>query len=101
MVFNTGSLNGLLGGRQGVRQGGGGGGRWYYPPLAVAMAEAGFEEIGTYVIRRHNMAAQYIATRPILDLCERSSRRTGSCVCRQWWDKDGLDLVGAKERAAA
>ena len=51
-----------------------------YPPLAATMAESGFEEIGTYVTRRQNTVAQYIATRPILDLCERSIQRTGSWV---------------------
>ena len=35
---------------------------WDYPPLDVAMAEAGFEEIRTYVTRRHNAVAHYIAT---------------------------------------
>ena len=49
------------------------------------MAEAGFEEIGTYVTRRQNMVAQYIATRPILDFYERSAWRTGERVYRKWW----------------
>ena len=39
------------------RQGDGG---WEYPPLAAAISEAGFEEIGTYVTRRQNTVAQYI-----------------------------------------
>ena len=30
-----------------------------------------FEEIGVYITRRQNMVTQYIATRPILDLCEK------------------------------
>ena len=33
------------------------------------MMEAGFEGIGTYITMRQNMAAHYIATRTILDLC--------------------------------
>ena len=45
--------------------------------------------------------AQYIATRPILDLCEKSIRRTGAWVSRRRWEKEGLDLKGAKERSAA
>ena len=56
------------------------------------MAEAGFKGIGTYVTRRQNMVAQYIATRPILDLCERSAQRPGERVYRRWWEQDGLDL---------
>ena len=45
-----------------------GGGIWEYPPLEEAMAEAGFERIGTYITRRQNTVAQYIATQQILDL---------------------------------
>ena len=62
------------------------------------MEEAGFNEIGVYITRRQNTFAQYIATRPILDLCERSVRRTGAWVSRRWWEQEGLDLEGAKER---
>ena len=46
------------------------------------------------------MVAQYIVTRPILDLCERSDRRPGAWVSRRWWEQDILDLEGTKERAA-
>ena len=65
------------------------------------MVEAGFEGIGKYVTGRQNMVAQYIATQPILDLCERSARRPGAWVYRRWWKHDGLDLEGEKKRAAA
>ena len=41
------------------------------------MVEAFLEGIGTYVTKRQSTAAQYIATRPIMDLCERSARRPG------------------------
>ena len=57
--------------------------RWGDGTLAEAMVEAGFEGIGTYVTRRHNTGAQYIATRPILDLCEQSARRPGAMVSRR------------------
>ena len=63
------------------------------------MAEAGFEGIGTYITRRQNMVAQYIATWPIMDLCERSAWRPGARVSWRWWDQDGLNLEGAKKRA--
>ena len=62
-----------------------GGGSWEYPSLEEAMLEAGFEGIGTYITRRQNTVAQYIATGPILDLCERSARRTGERVSWRWW----------------
>ena len=47
------------------------------------------------------MVAQYIATRPILDLCERFLQRPGAWVYRRWWEQEGLDLEGLKERATA
>ena len=46
-------------------------GIWEYPPLAEALGEAGLEGIRKSITRRQNMVTQYIATRPILDLCER------------------------------
>ena len=64
------------------------------------MVEAGFEGIGTYITRRQNIIAQYIATQPIMDLCERSARRLGARVSQSWWYQDVIDLEGAKKRAA-
>ena len=65
------------------------------------MAETGFEGIGTYITRRQNTATQYIATRPILDLYERSARKPGERVSWKLWEQDGLDLEGEKKRAVA
>ena len=59
-----------LTGRQPRRRGYG---SWSYPPLEEAMGEAGFEGIMKYITRRQNMVAQYIPTRPIMDLCEWST----------------------------
>ena len=58
------------------------------------MEEAGFKEIGVYFMRRQNTVTQYIATQPILDLCEKSVWRTGAWVSQRWWDQEGLDLEG-------
>ena len=44
-------------------------GTWTYPPLGEATEEAGLQEIETYATYRQNTVAQYIATRPIMDLC--------------------------------
>ena len=52
-------------------------GNWYYPLLAAAIAEASFKEIGTYVTRRQNMVAQYIAAQTIMYLYEQSAWRPG------------------------
>ena len=64
------------------------------------MRETGFEGIQKAVTRRQNTVAQYIATLPILDLCERSTQREGARVSRRWWDQEVIDLKAAKERAA-
>ena len=64
------------------------------------MEEAGFEEIRVYITRKHNTFTQYIATRKILDLCERSIWRLVDWVSRRWWDQEVLDLEGVRERAA-
>ena len=63
------------------------------------MIEAGFEGIGKSITRRQNTVAQYIATQPILDLCERATPRLGDRVSRQWWEKEGIDLEKGKGRA--
>ena len=64
------------------------------------MKEAGFKEIRKSITNRQNTAAQYIATRPLLDLCERSKRRGGARVSRRWWDQKWIDWETAKARAA-
>ena len=65
------------------------------------MAEAIFKEIGTYVTRRQNTVAQYIAAQTILYLCEQSAWRPGVWVSWRWWDQYGLDLERETERSAA
>ena len=65
------------------------------------MVEKVFEGIRNSVMRRQNTIVQYIATRPILDLCERSTWRLEARVARRWWEQAGIDLEGANKRAAA
>ena len=50
-------------------------------------------------MRRQNTVAQYIAMQPILDLCERLVRRPRAWFSRRWWEQEGLDLAGVRERA--
>ena len=71
------------------------------PSLEEEMVEAGFEGIGTYITRRQNTVAQYITTQTILDLCERSAQRPGARVSQRWWEQDGIDLEGGKNRYTA
>ena len=64
------------------------------------MREAGFEGIRKSITRRQNTVAQYNATRPNLDLCERSTWRPGARVSCRWWEQADIDSEGAKKRAA-
>ena len=52
--------------------------KWLYPPLAGATKEAGIVRARTSVLQRQNTVAQFIATRPILGLCEGTERRGGT-----------------------
>ena len=44
---------------------------------------------------------QYIATRPILDLCKAVERKRGERVGMRWREQAVLDLAGARDAAAA
>ena len=48
-----------------------------------------------------NGCAQFIATRPILDLCKKSTWCPGARVAWRCWEQTGIDWKGARERAAA
>ena len=47
------------------------------------------------------MVAQFIATRPILDLCEKAKSRMGARVPMRWWEQTCIDWKGARERKEA
>ena len=64
------------------------------------MEEAGFEELGIYIQKRQNTFAQYIAMRPILDLCERSVWSPVPCIFRRWREHEGINLGGVRKWAA-
>ena len=66
-------------------------GEWHYPSLEGAMKEAGLTDIRTSILRRQNTVAQYIATRPLLDLCEGARAREGAKVPLRWWEQAGID----------
>ena len=73
-------------------------GQWFYPSLAGATKEAGIVRIRTSILRRQNTVAQFIAMRPILDLCEGAVRRPGAQVPRRWWEQTGIDWKGGREK---
>ena len=50
---------------------------WIYPLMDYAMPEAGLQEVVTYVYHIQNTIAQFITTRPNVDLCMAKKRRLG------------------------
>ena len=57
----------------------------------------GFETMETYIRKGKNMAAQYIATRSLLDLCKVKERKQVEHVCMRWWEQAGIDLAGERD----
>ena len=76
-------------------------GRWFYPALVGAMKEVGVVRIRTLILRKQNTVAQFIATRPIMSLCEVTERRAGTRVPMRWWEYTGIDWKADREKAAA
>ena len=64
------------------------------------MQESGFKDMEEYVPNRQNTVAQYIATRPILDICEEMVQMPGTWAAKRWWDNEGLELTLARVVAA-
>ena len=64
------------------------------------MKEACFKDVQTSINTRQNTVAQYIATRPFLDLCEGTTQIGGGRVAMRWWDQKGIDWEKAKARGA-
>ena len=79
-------------------------GKWVYFPLAGVTKAAGVVRARTSVLQRQNTVAEFIATRPILGICEVAERRLGTQVPQRWWEEPGIDWKLAREkgeRAAA
>ena len=77
---------------------GGHNGKWHYPSLVGATKEAGLTDVGKSIANRQNTVAQYIATRPLLDLCEEARAREGTRVPLRWWNQTDIDWETAKAR---
>ena len=73
-------------------------GKWVYLPLAGATKDAGIVRARTSVLRRQNTVAQFVATRPILVLCEGTEQRGGTWVPQRWWEQPGIDWRLAREQ---
>ena len=57
--------------------------------------------VRTSILRRQNTVAQFIATRPILGLCEVAERQRGTRVPWRWWEQTGIDWKSARDKAEA
>ena len=73
-------------------------GKWHYPSLVGEMKETGLTDVGKSIANRQNTVAQYIATRPLLDLCEEARAREGTRVPLRWWNQTDIDWETAKAR---
>ena len=62
------------------------------------MKEAGLTNVHTSIRRRQNTVKQYIATRPLLDLCKGATQREGARVTLRWWDQSGIDWEKSKAK---
>ena len=58
----------------------------------------GLTDIRKSIQNRQNTVAQYIATRPLLDLCEGLRAREGAKVPLRWWDQAGIKWETAKAK---
>ena len=56
------------------------------------MEEADFQEVDNYISHRQNKVAQYIETRPIMDLCMVAKRTLGPRVSMRGWEQESMDL---------
>ena len=62
------------------------------------MREAGLIDIRKSIANRQNTVAQYIATRPLLDLYEGARAREGAKVPMRWWDQADINWETAKSK---
>jgi len=64
--------------------------RWVYPPIDEVLEEAGLYPIEVYINRCQNHLVDYVATRPLLELCLKCDRLDGSSRARLWWEQDNV-----------
>ena len=62
------------------------------------MREAGLTYIRKSIANRQNTVAQYIAMRPLLDLCEGARPKEGAKVPMRWWNQADIDWETAKSK---
>jgi Reverse transcriptase (RNA-dependent DNA polymerase)/Ulp1 protease family, C-terminal catalytic domain len=63
---------------------------WYYPPIEDALEIAGLYTITEYIRTRQNTLAAYVATRPILQVCQAQEEEKASynqSKLFRWWSQ--------------
>ena len=60
--------------------------------MVEVMGGGGYEEVETHFYHLQNTFAQFIFTRPIMDLGLAAEHCTGSRVFKRWWEQHCLDL---------
>ena len=71
-----------------------------YPPLSGAIRDAGMVGIRTSITRRQKTIAQYLAMRPILDICKQATQQLEARLSRWWWEQAGIEMKGAQKQDA-
>ena len=66
----------------------GAGGEWEWVPVEAALEEAGLWPTRESMRRRQATIVEYIADRPIYELCTGAERMEGSRRFLWWWDQD-------------
>ena len=74
---------------------------WVSPPIGLALATVGLEEIGVCIAHHHNMVTQYISTRPTMDLCMEAERRPRMRLPWIWWGQPAIYILGIRAEHAA
>ena len=54
-----------------------------------------------YIRIRLNMVTQFVTTRLLLNLFEETERALGERWGMRWWEKSGIDMKGAREKAVS
>jgi len=67
-------------------------GSWNYPRIEVARSEAGLYTIEHYIAIRQSGFVDKVAIRPIKQLCDNATRRSGDSSRLYWWTQQTLEL---------
>ena len=65
---------------------------WYYPPIEDALEQAGLWPMREYIRRRQASITEWIANRPIYELCQEATPASGASRMLRWWEQDHSPL---------